>query len=197
MFDVSFEVEGVSDLMFGQAVRTPKQDNETHEQHEERTWQEKVRLTKEGQCYLNPFAVTNSLVSAGEWLKRKVPGEQRATFTKRFRQGVRPGGNVLLFKKDGTPCTMEDIEPIPLFVPSDGKHGGAKRVIRIFPTLHEWVAKGSLYVFDGKITEEVFRDHLICVGQYVGWGAMRVANQGINGAFSVIKILYRALEAVA
>ena len=137
--------------------------------------------------------MTNSLVEAAKWLKRKVVGERGATFTKRFQCGVAPGGKVLLFKPDGSPMLVKDIEPLMLFVPSDGKHGGSKRVERIFPTVHDWIAKGAVTVFDGKISSDQFEDHLLCVGQYVGWGAMRVANGGINGRFSITSMEFEEI----
>jgi hypothetical protein len=206
MHEVKFEVQGITDLMFGKPVTSQKKDNETHEQFEERTWKEKISVTKEGQVMLNPFCVTNSLVNAGEWLKRKVPGEQRATFTKRFRCGVSPGEQVLLYLSNSKPAevgdlksqklhdpagpcrvTIDDIDPVRIFVPSTGERGGSKRVFRIFPTLHDWIAKGNCYIFDGKIDRDVFFDHLVCVGRFVGWGSMRVGNGGINGRFAVTK----------
>jgi hypothetical protein len=197
MYEAQFEVRGIGDLMFGRAVRSQKKDSETHEQFEWRTWKEKVPTTDEGHCYMNPFAVTNSLVEAASWLKQKVPGEGQATFTKRFRCGVGPGERVMLFKHDGTPLTIEDIDPVVLFVPSDGKHGGSSRVHRIFPTAHEWAAKGSVYVFDGKIDDNRFEEHMVCAGQYIGWGSMRAGNGGINGRYKVERINAVELEAVA
>jgi len=188
MYEAKFEVCGVTDLMFGKPTVSKRRDDETYEDHEQRVWPEKVPVTSDGQCYINPFAVTNSLVEAAKWLKRKVPGERGATFTKRFQCGISPGERMLLFKTTGEPVTIEDVDPVLLFVPSDGKHGGPKRVERIFPTLHSWIARGSLNVFDGKISKEQLHDHLMCVGQYVGWGAMRVANGGINGRFSVSQL---------
>jgi hypothetical protein len=195
MLKAVFELQGVSDLMFGKHVPEGKLDNETHEQREERLWKEKIWCNGDGQCYVSPFAITNGLVSGAEWLKRKVPGEGQATFTKRFRSGLNPGNNVLLFKSDGKPILVDDVQPVPLFVPSDGQHGGKKRVFRIFPTVHEWVAKGEVFIFDGKITEEVFKDHFIAMGRFVGIGPMRVQNGGINGRFSVVSLAFEPLEA--
>ncbi len=192
-YNAHFVVTGVTDLMFGRAVTETKLDSETHAQFEKRTWQQKVWRTDQtdkGQLFVNAFAVTNSLVTAGVWLGRKVPGEGKKTFTDRFRKGVAPYGKVLLYGKDGKPLTMKDINPLELFVPSDGKHGGPKRVTRTFPTLHEWVAKGTCMIFDGKITAEQFRDHLEAVGKFIGWGSMRVEGGGVNGRFLVNEVKY-------
>lgn len=183
MYKATFQVTGVTDLMFGKHVPEKKKDSETHEQREERLWKKKVPVTGDGQCYMNPFAVTNGLVTAAKWLKRKVDG--RSGYTGRFQSGVSPSGKILLFKLDGSPLTIDDVEPIPLFVPSSGKKGEGTRVFRIFPTVQEWIGRGSVIVFDGKIPEDQLYDHLVALGQFVGWGSMRVEGGGINGRFRV------------
>ena len=186
-----FTLEGQTDLMFGRAVLDEKKDSETHAQYELRCWQQKCRIDEgTGQLYLNPFAITNALVTAAIWLGRKVPGEGKKTFTDRFRKGVAPHGKVLLFRPDGKPLLIADVEPQLLSVPSDGKHGGPKRVARIFPTVHRWIAQGTCLVFDGKITEDQFRDHLEAVGLYIGLGSMRVEGGGINGRFAVKETVF-------
>lgn len=195
MHIAKFELEGVSDLMFGRHVTEPKDDDETPDQHEKRTWKQKVPLDPEGQCYFSPFAVTNGLVSAAKWLKRKVPGEGQATYTARFRSGVNPHSKLLLFNKQGEPLGIDDAEPIELFVPSNGQHGGPKRVLKIFPTLHEWVMRGDVLIFDGKVTKKQFLDHLEAMGRFIGFGSMRVENGGINGRFLVAKLEFEALKA--
>jgi hypothetical protein len=192
MLKVTFQVIGMADLMVSRYLLDKKQDGETYEQFEERIWKKKLWVNPEGQCYLNSFCVTNSLLSAAKWLGRKVEG--RTTFASRFVKGISPGSSVLLFKPDGSPMTVEDVDPIPLPVPSDGKHGGTKRVPRIFPTFHQWVAHGDFDVFDGKITPDQIHDHLRCVGQFIGWGAMRVENGGINGRFRIDKLDFQTDE---
>lgn len=191
MLHAKFSVKGISDLMFGKPSPEAKKDTETHQQFELRTWQRKVPMTSDGQLFVNPFAVTNSLVEAAKWLGRKVDG--KSGFTGRFQRGVTPGGKVLVFcgKK---PACIEDIDPMLLFVPSDGKHGGPKRVERIFPTLHDWNATGDCHIWDGKITEAQFTDHLKAVGQFIGWGSMRVANGGINGRFEIAEITFEEIQ---
>ena len=83
MYKATFEVRGMTDLMFGKATSSPRRDDETYEAHERRVWPEKVPVTAEGQCYVNPFAVTNSLVEAAKWarlaLEHSAPEECWAT----------------------------------------------------------------------------------------------------------------------
>jgi len=195
MFKASFQLMGVSDLMFGRHVAEGKLDNETDDQREERVWQQKVPVDDKGHCYFNPFAITNGLVSAATWLKRKVAGERGATYTKRFRSGVNPHSKLYLFDRKDKPITIDKVVRCRLFVPSDGKHGGPKRVPRIFPTLHEWVMRGDVLIFDGKISEKIFHDHLEAMGRFIGFGAMRVENGGINGRFLIDALEWSPLEA--
>ena len=180
--------------MFGKHVAEPKKDDETNEMHEERTWQQKVNVNGDGQLYMQPFACKNSLESAAKWLKRKIKGENRATYIKRFVSGVICTELLLLEDHSGKPLTLDDVDPVRLFVPSNGERGSGKRVFKIFPTVHEWSARGSIIVFDSKITEDVLRDHLVAVGRFIGWGSMRVENGGINGRFKVDNFAAQEIE---
>jgi hypothetical protein len=182
-YSVTFTSRIGSELFFGKAMKSKKENSETHEQFEERCWQEKVNVADTGQLFIQPFALKNALSEAGRFLTMKIPGEGKKTFTDRFKKGVLIVDRILLCLHDGTKATMDDIVPIPLFVPSDGKQGSGRRVTRIFPSLAKWKGTATIYVHDGKITEEVLETHLECCGQFIGFGSMRVANGGINGTF--------------
>ena len=173
-----------SDLMFGRYRPEIKEKGETHEQHEQRTWREKVSRTPEGVCYLQPFALKNAFESAGKWLGMKIPGEGKKTFTDRFRKAVLVVDRMLL-TNNGKPVMIDDVEPRSLHVPSDGRRGSAKRVVRIFPTITQWETEIAIHVLDGKIDKDVLLDHLECCGDFIGFGSMRVENGGINGRFAV------------
>ena len=189
----TFQISGVSDLMFSRYVAERKKDNETHDQHEERTWRNKVSVLSNGQVYLQPFFMKNTLEFAAQWLGLKIPGERGKMYKDRFVKGLLVQDNMLLEKKSGKSVTMDDIEPVRLFVPSDGKRGSSKRVFRIFPVCHEWNCVARVMVFDNKITPEVFEKHCVAAGQFIGFGAMRVGNGGINGRFAVSDFRYEAL----
>ena len=194
MLKATVDLIGVSDLMFGRHVAEPKRDDETHDQLERRTWQQKVRVTKAGQCYLQPFALKNCLESAAMWLSMKIPGEGHKTFTKRFASGILIVDDLPLFKTDGKPVVMDDVEPVEIFAPSDGKRGGPKRVFRIFPTIHDWHTSATITLLDNKITENVLLRHLDAAGKFVGFGSMRVGNGGINGRFQVENLKCEEME---
>ncbi len=189
-----FTVVGISDLMFGKHVSEPKKDDETHAQHEVRTWRQKVHVTPEGQCFLQPFAMKNGLESAAKWMSMKIPGEAPKTFTKRFASGILVVDKLLLYKADGSPITMDDIEPQELFVPSDGKRGSGKRVLKTFPTVTDWRADAIVNVFDNKITATVMERHLNEFGKFIGFGSMRVENGGVNGRCSIEEFVTEKME---
>ena len=184
MLQINCTLVGVADLMFSKYVPEGKRDDETHDQREHRTWKQKVSVTSGGECFLQPFALKNCLESAAKWLSLKIPGERNKTFTKRFLSGILVTDKLMLTDASGRQLTMDDIDPMELFVPSDGVRGSGKRVIKVFPTLHEWQAEASVIVFDNKITEDVFDRHIDAAGKFIGLGAMRVGNGGINGRFA-------------
>lgn len=181
----TFKIESASPMFFGAPVFEKKNSDETHEQFEERCWKQKVRQEENGQVYIPPFAVKNALESEGSRLGMKLTG--KATYTKLFRQGVMITQNVLLYRADGKPLTIEDVKPLPMFVPSDGKRGSGKRVMRVFPQVQSWRATVEITVFDQRLTEDVVRAHLTEAGLFIGFGSMRVENGGVAGRFAVVE----------
>lgn len=179
----NFRLTGISSLMFGKHIEEARNSDETHSQFDQRTWKLKVN-ERNGQCCINPFAIKNSLESAASRLSMKI-GAGRGTFTKLFKQGVMVVDWLMLEKPGGKPLMVDDVQPLPLFVPADGKRGSGTRVTRVFPVVHEWESDVSVMVLDGRITEEVLMRHLVEAGGFIGVGSMRVENGGINGRFSV------------
>ena len=194
MFLATCRLIGVSDLMYGKHVADPKQDDETYNQHEQRTWKEKVHQADDGQLFIQPFALKNCLESAAKWLSLKIPGERSKTYTKRFVSGIMAADRLLLINSEGIAATMSDIDPVNLFVPSDGKRGSGTRVQKVFPTLHAWNTTVAVHVFDNKITENVFFRHMEAAGKFIGFGSMRAENGGINGRFQIDDIVWAEIE---
>lgn len=180
---VHFNLKSVAPLFFGAPVFEKKKSDETHEQLEERVWREKVRRNTDGHVYIQPFALKNALEAAGSRLNMKLTG--KSTYTKLFRQGVVINDDIVLKDRNGKPVTIDAIKPIPMFVPSDGKRGSGKRVMRIFPQIQEWFASVEIMCFDQRLTEDVVRAHLEEAGKFIGFGSMRVENGGVAGRFAV------------
>ena len=180
---VQFNLQSVAPMFFGAPVFEKKRSDETHEQLEERTWQQKVRQNATGHVYVQPFALKNALEAAGSRLNMKLTG--KATYTKLFRQGVVINDEIVLHDREGQPITIAAIRPIPMFVPSDGKRGSGRRVMKIFPQVQEWFATVDIMCFDQRLTEEVVRAHIEEAGKFIGFGSMRVENGGVAGRFAV------------
>lgn len=178
-----FDIISAAPMFFGAPVFEKKKSDETHEQFEERTWKMKVRQNEAGQVYIQPFALKNALEAAGSRLNMKLTG--KSTYTKLFRQGVMINEDILLFDRNGNPVTIDSVKPIPMFVPSDGKRGSGKRVMRVFPQLMAWQASVEIVCFDQRLTEDVVRTHLEEAGKFIGFGSMRVENGGVAGRFAV------------
>lgn len=183
MQEQRFRLTSISPILFGAPVLEERKSDETHEQREARQWPSKVHQMSDGQAYIQPFALKNALESAGSRLGMKLTG--KATYTKLFRQGVMVVEPMLLEKPSGDKVTIKDINPRLLFVPSDGKRGSGKRVMKIFPELMEWSTIATITVLDQRITEEVMLKHLEEAGKFIGFGSMRVENGGITGRFAV------------
>jgi hypothetical protein len=182
---LKFNIVSAAPMFFGAPVFEKKKSDETHEQLEERTWQQKVRQSESGQVYIPPFALKNALEAAGSRLGMKLTG--KATYTKLFRQGIMINDDILLSSRDGKPITIADVKPMPMFVPSDGKRGSGKRVMRIFPQLQSWKATVEITCFDQRLTKEVVQAHLEEAGKFIGFGSMRVENGGVAGRFAVVE----------
>lgn len=183
MFLMTLQLTGNGPLLYSQPVHEDKRDDETHEQKEARTWEKKACVNEDGQLYIPASAVKGSMVFAGRWLSMKLTGKK--TYTKRIESGVLTiEPHFLLTGPTGKPLRREDYSAYPLYVPSDGRTGGTRRVWKTFPRVSAgWVATGSLLITDESLTQEALRKHLSCAGIHDGMGAMRIGKGGQNGMY--------------
>lgn len=188
-----FKIIGTAPLLYAQPVFDEKRDDETHSQLEERTWRKKAVVDDNGHLAVKSVAVQRSLLSAGSWLSLKLT--KNKTYTKRFESGVTSDQAYFPVHNGKKVLTVDDVDRLDLYVPSDGKRGGQKRVWRSYPTLKPgWWIDGSLIVLDEAISEDVFRKHLETAGLYDGIGSMRVGRGGSNGRFVVDKLKFEPFE---
>jgi hypothetical protein len=157
----------------------PKKAKESAPDYEMRTWQSRMHVNKEGFVEIPGPCFANCLKSAAKRLKIQVPGKGRVEYTKYFEAGVMVTDSLTL------PIKSDDVGCDKLFVPSDGKRGGGKRVIKYFPRIEEWAGQVQFYIFDDIITEEVFTQVLRAAGMLVGIGRFRPENCGFYGRFTV------------
>jgi len=178
MFVLQCELEGTSPLSFSRPVTEFKKRGELPADWEARCWKQRLHKTKKGQIYIPAMAFKLALENAGRGVK--IPGEGNATYTNVLKSGVMVFNDVLLDAKE------DDIVCEELFVPSDGKRGGGKRVVKKFPTL-EKIWKGILVVdvIHPKLNKEVLVRFLEDAGRFIGVLRWRPMNGGLYGRFKV------------
>lgn len=170
-----------SNSPYGQSkhYKTPKLEKEGADAYEKRTWRGRMHTTAEGNVFIPPMAFKNCLSEAAKFLSIQIPGKGKSTYTKHFEAGVLVMDPLVL------PIKANDVKPVCLFVPADGRRGAGKRVEKYFPVIQEWGGNVTFYIVDETITESVFRTHLEEAGKFIGVGFFRPRNNGYYGRFSV------------
>lgn len=162
--------------------QTEKNKGELSGDFEDRTWREKAHTNEQGFIFIPGTQFANSLREASKYLSISIPGKGKSTFTKHFESGIMVLDNLVL------PVKKDDVKSVTVFVPSDGRVGGGKRVIKHFPIIHEWSGEVTYHIIDPIITAEVFEQVLRASGQLIGIGYFRPRNRGYYGRFEVEKI---------
>lgn len=184
----SVKLQGTTPILFGRQYVVPKLQKESHAAYEERTWSERLHKNAAGNVVLNPLSVKNMLRDAAKYVSESIPGKGKSTFTKHFKSGVMVFEPSELKTLTGQPIKAENVEPLWLNVPSDGMTGGTKRVPKAFPQVTDWTTTVDVHVLDELIDKDVLTRHLTEAGNFIGLGAMRVANGGISGRFKVVSV---------
>ena len=178
----SVTVSGISPYSQGRYHGTEKLDRETDPDYEERTWRERLHVNKDGYVFIPPMAFKNMMSEVAKYLGIQIPGKGKSNYTKHFEAGIMVVEPMVLdIKKD-------DVGAQWLFVPSDGRRGGTKRVPKCFPIIHTWGGVVEFQILDDIITEDVFEIHLRAAGKYIGIGRSRPRNNGYFGRFEVTAI---------
>ncbi len=172
------KITGVAPIAFGRFHNTEFLERELSDAHEKRTWREKAHVDEAGNVYLTPMMLKNCLSEAPKFIGAQIPGKGKSTYTKHFEAGVMVTDPIYVgIKKD-------DLLPLWLHVPSDGKRGGTKRVQKCFPIIHQWGGDATIYILDEIIDRDVLQRFLTVAGQFIGMGSLRVRNNGLFGRFS-------------
>jgi hypothetical protein len=176
------KLKSVSPYSQSRHYEVPKVDNgkESSSNYEIRTWRERLHYLEDGTIYIPPMAFKNAMSEVAKFLSIKIEGKGAATYTKHFEAGVLVTEPLLL------PIKKDDVEGEWLFVPSDGRRGGGKRVSKCFPLIREWEGVVTFYILDETITPEVFDLFLKEAGNFIGIGRFRPKNNGFYGRFEVV-----------
>lgn len=180
-------VEGVSPYSQSRAYQVDKLQGEGPEDYEKRTWRNRLHFNSKGEVFIPPMGYKNALAETAKFLAIGVPGKGKATYTKNFEAGVLAVEPAMLgIQKD-------DVNYERLFVPSDGRPGGGKRVYKYFPVIPEgWLADFTFIILDETVLQTsiegdltVFEHVLRRAGQFIGIGRFRPRNRGFYGRFAV------------
>ena len=157
----------------------PKKNKESPDDYENRTWMHRMHVTSDGHVYIPMTSFTGCIRTAAKRLRIRIPGKGQAEYGKYFEAGIDAAGDLVL------PTLASDAPKERLFVPSDGKPGGGKRVFRNFPRIDSWEGEMTFYILDDLIPQDVFHQVLKSAGLLVGIGRFRPENRGFYGRFSV------------
>lgn len=173
------KLKSVSPYSQSRHYDVPKLNKEIMKDYEKRTWRERLHVNDNGNVYIPPMAFKNCLAEAAKFLARQIPGKGKSTYTKHFEAGV------LAIEPLVLPVKKDDVPGEWLFLPADGKRGSGKRVDKCYPVIREWSGDVPFHILDETITEDVFLEHLMEAGRFIGIGRFRPRNNGFYGRFSV------------
>jgi len=176
---IEVDLVGVAPFSFSAPIKSPKNTGETGDAYEERTWRERAHADADGVAFIPPQALKNCLSDVARFLSESVPGKGKATYTKHFEAGVMVIDPLSLgVPADKIPCER-------LYVPSDGRRGGGKRVWKNFPTLPTWQTHATIYVLDIVLVDkpDKVKEYLVHAGKFIGMGRFRPRNNGFYGRF--------------
>lgn len=162
-----------------------KLKGETADAYETRTWREKCHTMPDGKVFIPPMAFKMALDKAAKLLGRQIPGKGKSTYTKFFLSGV------LVMEPVVLPIKKEETQLDRIYANADGVRGSGKRVWRNFPRVDSWQANVPFHVLADEVTADVFEEHLIQAGAFVGVGRFRPENGGFYGRFSVEKVAWK------
>lgn len=166
------------------------EQGESQDDNYKRTWRSHLHTDKEGIVFIPPNGLKNCLSEAAKFMSISVPGKGKATYTKHFEAGVAAP------KPASLGIRAEEVTMEPLFLPSDGKRGGGKRVWKYYPVIPSWEADVEFIIFDETVLQSsvmdkkktVFEIVLEGAGQFIGLGRFRPRNNGYYGRFDVVSV---------
>ena len=167
--------------------RIPKEEKETADAHEERTWREKCTVDSEGYICIPAMAFKQGLSRAAKMLSMQIPGRGKATYSKHFEAGI------IIYKNVRLPVKKAEVERIAVNCNGNGIRGPGTRVLRFFPQVPSWEADVEVAILDDTITPAVFQKHFEEAGLLVGVGQNRPENGGSSGRFDCVDFKWEVI----
>jgi hypothetical protein len=181
-------LESVSPYSQSRYHNEPKLEKESAADYEDRTWKKRLHINETGHAFIPPMSFKNCLSECAKYLGIQIPGKGKSTYTKHFEAGVLVTEPLVL------DLTEDQIKGEWFHVPSDGRRGGTKRVLKCFPCIPQWKGDVLFYILDDTITEQVLRYHLEQAGKFIGVGRFRPRNNGFYGRFKVNDLIVENMQ---
>lgn len=165
----------------------PKLEGESHEAYDIRTWRSKLNTAERAgraTVVIPAHGFHQAMAAAAKYSKRQIPGQGKATWTKKFEAGIS------LLEDPDLGIDPEAVKSITISANADGVRGSGKRVTRRFPIMNEWATSFDVYILDPIITEDVFREMLEITGMFIGLGRFRPEKGGGNGRFKIASLAW-------
>ncbi len=177
---------GISPISFSKAMSSVKGQGQADDVFEEEHWRERMHVNSDGQVYVPPGMVKITVEKAAQFLSEKTKGNQ--TYTKHFTAGTMVTEPMILLDNKSKPVMAAEVESERLFVPSDGKRGGSKRVWKRFPIIDAgWRIHCKIYILDQLLQDKIDKveEYLRFGGKMIGLGRYRPINGGYYGRYIV------------
>lgn len=174
------KLKSITPVTFGRFHQEKKLEKELPDHYEQRTWKEKAHFDEAGLVKIPGVMIANCIRESAKFMSLQIPGKGKATYTKHFDAGI------IIYNDIVTTTHRDELQGDTRHVPADGRPGGTKRVIKIFPILSEWEGEVIVYIGDPIITADIFEEVIRNAGNLIGIGTWRPRNRGMNGRFELI-----------
>ena len=183
-------LKSVSPYSQSKNYETEPRQGESMDDRYRRTWRNHLHVDDKGIVFIPPTSFKNSLSEGAKYLSIAIPGKGKATYTKNFEAGV------LVAKPLSLNVHKDTIECERLYLPSDGRRGGPKRVWKYYPLIEAWQGDVEFIAVDETVLQQsrddnnktVFQVVLEGAGSFIGIGRFRPRNNGYYGRFEVQKV---------
>lgn len=143
-------------------------------------WKTRAYWDESGHMMIPGIAFKRSIEEASRYNPKIL--KRQSTYTALFESSLIVMNDIIL------PATMDTVEGVSLYLPSDGKRSSARgakstRVWRKYPTVKQWSGEITFTIMDDRITEEIFKQAVKDAGMFIGIGTWRPQRGGMNGRF--------------
>lgn len=174
----------LSPVLFSHYSDLEKQEGETPQQFEERTWRERAHYNEEGKVIVPGFLIKSTLEPAAKLLGKRVNDSKMGKSLSNYIRLIQIEGDII------TNVIKNNLIGTKAFVTANGQIGGSK-VPRTYPKINKW--EGILEVvyptIANALNDQIVMEHLQIAGSFVGIGHWRPGSPscGSYGRFKVIK----------